>query len=53
MYNNPVYVAIDGRSDVFAHTGTKWMQADPLLDQPITIDQISANPNGKFQMLIF
>lgn len=29
------------------------MQADPLLDQPISIDQISTNPNGALKMLLF
>ena len=52
--NNPVYVVIDSYHGVFAHTGTAWMQADPLRDLPITIQQVgSPNPNGQLEMLLF
>ena len=45
---------IDGFNGVFAHTGTAWMQADPLQDLPITIQQIGTpNPNGALEMLFF
>ena len=51
--NNPEYIRIDGYHGDFAHTGTAWMQADPLLDQTIRIDEVRTNPNGPLQMLMF
>jgi len=52
--NDPNYVVVDGFNGVFAHTGTAWMQADPLQDLPITIQQKGGpNPNGPLEMLFF